>query len=265
MTAYAAILSARLRTLLQYRTAALAGLCTQLFWGLIRVMIFEAFYRSSNAPQPMPYRDVVTYVWLGQALFAMLPYTANPDPDVRNMIRSGSVAYELARPLDLYTLWYVRSLAGRVAPTMLRSAPLATCALLFFGMRLPPSAQSAVAWAISTAGALLLISAFMTLLTISLLWTISGDGITRIAPSLVFVFSGMIVPLPLYPVWAQGALDFLPFRGMVDAPFRLYMGHIAASQVGLVVAHQLAWAAVFVLLGRWLLARGMRRLVVQGG
>ena len=62
MSPYAAILSARFRTLLQYRTAAIAGLGTQLFWGLIRVMIFEAFYRSSNAPQPMALRDVVTYL-----------------------------------------------------------------------------------------------------------------------------------------------------------------------------------------------------------
>ncbi len=52
-TAYCAILSARFRMLLQYRAAAFAGFVTQLFWGLIRVMIFSAFYRSSNAPQPM--------------------------------------------------------------------------------------------------------------------------------------------------------------------------------------------------------------------
>jgi len=265
MSAYAAVLSARFRTLLQYRAAALAGLCTQLFWGLIRVMIFEAFYRSSTAPQPIPYRDIVTYVWLGQALFAMTPYTANPDPEVRSMIRSGSVAYELARPLDLYGLWYMRALAARAAPTLLRSIPLATCALLFFGMRLPPSPQSAAAWALATIGALALISAFMTLMTISLLWTISGDGITRIMPSLVAVASGMVVPLPLFPGWAQGILTALPFRGMVDYPFRLYMGHIPASQLPVVLASQLAWTAAFVVIGRVALARGVRRLVVQGG
>lgn len=43
MTPYLAILSARFRTLLQYRAAAAAGFGTQLFWGLIRMMIFEAF------------------------------------------------------------------------------------------------------------------------------------------------------------------------------------------------------------------------------
>ena len=47
MKGYTALVSAHFRTLLQYRAAALAGLGTQLFWGLIRVMIFEAFYSAN--------------------------------------------------------------------------------------------------------------------------------------------------------------------------------------------------------------------------
>src|SRR5439155_16836295 len=99
MNAYAAILSARFRTLLQYRAAAAAGFGTQLFWGFIRVMIFTAFYRSSTAPQPMSLPQVVTYVWLGEATLIML--LAGVDRDVQAMIRTGTVAYELVRPLDL--------------------------------------------------------------------------------------------------------------------------------------------------------------------
>jgi len=115
MRAYWAILSARFRTLLQYRAAAAAGFGTQLFWGLIKVMIFYAFYHSTAVRQPMAYKDVVTYVWLGQAMLMMLPW--NVERDLREMIRWGAVAYELLRPLDLYSLWYSRALAWRTAPT----------------------------------------------------------------------------------------------------------------------------------------------------
>ena len=90
MRPYLAVLSARIRMLLQYRAAALAGMSTQLFWGLIRVMTFEAFYRTATQAQPMTYAEVVNYVWLGQALFALLPWT--PDNDVRTMVRTGTVA-----------------------------------------------------------------------------------------------------------------------------------------------------------------------------
>ncbi len=103
---YTAVLSARFRTLLQYRAAAFAGFGTQLFWGLIRVMIFEAFYRSTTAPQPMTADEVITYIWLGQAFLVIIPYQG-ADPDVRAMVRSGNVVYELVRPTNLYFFWYM--------------------------------------------------------------------------------------------------------------------------------------------------------------
>ena len=45
MKPYWAMLSARFRMLLQYRMAALAGCATQVFWGWIRVMIFDEWTR----------------------------------------------------------------------------------------------------------------------------------------------------------------------------------------------------------------------------
>jgi len=91
--AFRALTAARCRVLLQYRAAAAAGIVTQLFWGLVRVMIFEAFYRAAASPQPMSIGQVVSYVWLGQATFRILPWA--PDADVRQQVRTGAVAIEL--------------------------------------------------------------------------------------------------------------------------------------------------------------------------
>ena len=110
--------------------------------------------RPSTAPAPCATADelpeVRTYIWLGQALLAMLPW--NVDRDVRDMIRSGTVAYELLRPLDLYNLWYCRALAWRVAPTLLRAVPLVAVASRSWAWPLPPSPASAAAWALSHGG-----------------------------------------------------------------------------------------------------------------
>ena len=52
---------------------------------------------------------------------------------------------------------------------------------------------------------------------------------------------------------------------LVDLPFRIYTANIPTDQIFLVIARQIVWTAILVLLGRWLLARGMRRIVIQGG
>jgi ABC-2 type transport system permease protein len=271
LSPYLAILSARFRVLLQYRAAAVGGLWTQIFFGLVILGIYEAFFRSSTRTPPMTFPQIVSYVWLGQALLGMLPW--NADVEVRAMVRSGAVAYELCRPIDLYGLWYARALAWRTAPTVLRAVPmcvLASVCLPLMGLdewRLaaPPSLASGVAFAAAIVCTLLLGCALTTLINISLLWTISGDGAVILMTALVTFFSGMIVPLPLFPDWALPIVQALPFAGLVDLPFRVFTGHIPPRAIVSVLRHQLVWTAALVVAGRWLLSRGLRRVVVQGG
>jgi ABC-2 type transport system permease protein len=257
------VLSARFRTLLQYRAAAVAGFGTQLFWGFIRVMIFSAFFASARGPMPMNLSEVITYVWLGQAMLMILPLRVGNE--VEEMVRTGNVAFELLRPVDLYGLWFARAVASRTAPTLLRSVPMFVLALLFFGMAPPASAASGLAWIAATIGAVAVGASITTLLSVMLLWTMSGRGASQLLMACTWVFSGLVIPLPFYPEWAQPVLNFLPFRGMMDIPFRLYMGHIPAAEAPALLAHQVAWTLAIVMIGRMLLARGMRRLVVQGG
>ncbi len=263
MISYWAVLSAKFRSLLQYRSAALAGLVTQIFWGVIRVMIFQAFYRSTNAEQPISGSDVETYIWLSQAFLAALPW--NIDLDLRALIRSGGIGYELIRPVDLYSYWFSRALAWRTAPMMMRAAPLLVFAILVMGMAPPASVGAAAAFAVSMIAAILLSSAITTFINTTMLWTITGDGVTQITFGLVLIFSGMLIPLPLFPDWAQPLINALPFRGLVDTPYRLYLGHIPAAELPQHLAHQVAWTLAFVIAGRIALSRALRRVVVQGG
>ena len=54
-------------------------------------------------------------------------------------------------------------------------------------------------------------------------------------------------------------------RKMIDTPFRLYVGNLPVSALPLTLAHQALWTIALVFLGRYLLARALQRMVVQGG
>ena len=263
MKRYWAIFSARFRTLLQYRMAALAGVGTQFFWGWIRIMVFTAFYQSSPMTQPMTQDQVISYTWLGQAFLGIVLFGI--DTEVSAMIRSGTVAYEMLRPMDVYSLWYARAVALRTAPVLMRAIPLLLFSGLFFGLQPPASIANACLWGVSMLGAVLLSAALGTIMTVSMMWTISGDGITRLMLSSILIFSGSIIPLPLFPAWMQPLLNFLPFRGLADVPFRLYTGNIPVMEGLACIGQQFVWTGILMVLGRWMLARGTRRLVIQGG
>ena len=269
--AYSSILAMRCKMLLQYRAAAIAGFITQLFWGFIKVMVFVVFYASALNEPPMTLSQVLVYVWLGQALLALLPW--NVDAEIASQIRSGGVAYELLRPLDLYAYWFARTLAFRLAPTLLRMTPMLAFTwfvMPWFGLSawaLPPpaSALSGLVFLLALVGTLMLSTAFTMILHISLMWTVSGEGVNRMMPGVVPVLAGLIVPLPLFPEWMQGVLYWQPFRGMADVPFRIYSGHIAPLQGLLEIGMQWFWVGALVGFGMWLLTRARTKLVVQGG
>jgi len=263
MRPYFAVLDSRFRMLLQYRAVALAGIVTQLFFGLVRAMIFEGFYRSSSAPQPLTMSQTITYIWLGQAFLLIAMFW--PDAEIMEMIRSGQVAYELIRPRDLYFLWFFRCLAGRAAPLMLRSIPILMIAAVFFHMGLPASILAAAMFVASIFLGLVLSAAMVTLITVTMLWTISGEGVGALAPPVIFIASGILIPIPLFPAWLQPMFYVLPFRGLIDTPFRLYLGNLTGAAAAGALIQQAMWLIAIVALGRFLLSRGLRRLVVQGG
>jgi ABC-2 type transport system permease protein len=260
---YLAILTSRFLTLLQYRAAAIAGVGTQLFFGLVRVMIYDGFFRSSAGPHPLTVEQVTTYIWLGQAMLLLV--MLDVDRDVAGMIRTGGVAYEMARPLDLYNLWFARAISGRAAPLIMRGIPIFVVAELFLNLEKPSSWSATALFMVSVVSGLLLAASMVALMTISLLWTVSGEGIYRLATPMIFFFSGIVIPVPMFPDWMQQSLTILPFRGLIDTPFRIYMGVFTGSAAFLGLLHQLAWTVVLVALGRMVLARGLQRLVIQGG
>lgn len=266
MKAYVSFFRLRFLALLQYRAAALAGVCTQILFGLVRVFIFIGFLSPNETATGVTVAQTVTYVWVGQAILGLLPW--NLEPELARSVRSGLIAYELSRPLDVYSMWFARVLAHRSAPTLMRCVPL----MLLTGLIFPapynmtfPEPMRALASLAALLGALLLSASISTLLNITVLWTVDSVGVVRFMPAIVQLFSGMIIPLTLFPDGVQAILHFQPFMGLVDGPAQIFSGSAALSTLPSLLALQLGWSAVLILFGRWLLKRGMKRITVAGG
>lgn len=267
MRAYLSMIKIRFILLLQYRMAAIAGVCTQFFFGIVRIMVFYAFYRATTDRVPLSYNQAITYIWMGQAMFSMVPW--NGDSEIQNLIRTGNVSYELLRPINLYNQWFCRAFALRTAPTILRAVPMFLIALFLlpkdYGMMFPPSLGALVGWVITTFGALVISCTITNIINIYTLGSISGDGITRFFSAIVTFSSGMIVPLPLCPEWLKSILKILPFSGLLDIPLRFYTGHIPFSKLYIYFTFQIVWVILLYGFGKWLLNRKLKGIIVQGG
>ena len=268
---YVAAFRARFQLMLQYRAAALAGFATQLWWGAIRILVFAAFYGVNAAAAPISLTDAVTYVWLGQALLALQPWSA--DPEVGLAVRTGGVGYDRLRPLDAYGYWYARSVGWMLA----RALPRAVLMVLAAGIVLPLVGLAEWAWRppSGVAAALLFVPAFilMTMLGTAVLMlaniivtaSLNERGVNAVLTPLVIVFSGSLLPLDFYPDALRPFLHVQPLAGLVDIPFRIYFADLKGAAALQGLALQAGWTLALVGIGRLAMERMMRRLEMQGG
>ncbi len=264
---YLAFFRMRFTAGLQYRAAAASGIVTQFVWGIMQLLIFRAFYEVNKVAFPMKFSEVSTYIWLQQSLLALFVMWILEN-DIFQIIVEGGIAYELCRPVDLYYMWFFRSMANRLSKAVLRCLPIILFAAILpvpYGMRLPSNTFAAAGFLITLALGFVNVIAFCMLVYIITFFTYSPSGIRLFAVSLVELLGGAVVPLPFFPEGIRQVAELLPFAAMQNIPFRIYSGNIAGVDILSKIAFQLFWALVLIWLGRCLTKAALKRAVVQGG
>ena len=79
------------------------------------------------------------------------------------------------------------------------------------------------------------------------------------------LLSGFIVPLTYYPDWLRRMVELTPFPAMVNTPIEIYLGMPSGTPPMQALAVQIFWVVALALAARAVYARGVARLVVQGG
>jgi ABC-2 type transport system permease protein len=264
---YLSVFRIRLAYSLQYRTAALAGIATQFFWGFLLIMVYSAFYSSSTSQPPMSLPQLVTYIWLQQAFLAFIMLWFR-DEELFGLITTGNIAYELCRPGELYGFWYAKLLAQRIASALLKCLPIMGTAFFLpksYQMMLPPDVLSAGLFIISLLLGLLVLVGISMFIYISVFYTMSPYGSLLLFNVIGEFLAGMIIPVPLMPDWLQDIVYLFPFSWTADFPFRVYSGHFHHTEAAVGIMLQLIWLTVLVTLGRLAMKQALRRVVIQGG
>ena len=252
---------------LQYRAAAWAGIATQFAWGGMNILMFYAFYKSGKNEFPMEFSKLTSYLWLQQSLLAMF-MTWFYDEDIFQSITSGSISYELCRPCDLYTMWFVKNMAIRLSRVVLRCAPILVVAAILpapFGIRLPADLTCAILFPISMVLGFGVLIAFSMLVYISAFYTISSTGVRILVSSVLEFLAGALIPIPFFPQWLQPIMYALPFASIQSTPFLIYVGHMAPADALKSIGLQFLWLVGFILLGKLLMNAAQKKVVVQGG
>jgi ABC-2 type transport system permease protein len=246
-----------------YPGATWAGVFTNTFFGFLIAYILLAVFRERETVGTYDARDAVTYVWLAQAMLTTVYVWGWYEVALR--IRSGDIATDLQRPLDLQLSWLAGDLGRAAYHTLFRGVPPFLLGAIVFDVRLPDDPVLWLAFPLSLVLAVTASFGFRFLFNLAAFWLLDYRGVGTLAMVVSTFFSGQIVPLAFFPEELRTVAWALPFAAMVQAPIEVFLGHARGLDLLGLLGLQAFWATVLLGLGRLALGAGMRKLVVQGG
>lgn len=252
---------------LQYRTAALAGIATQFVWGFMEILVFRAFYEASPESFPMSIEATYSYIWMQQAFLALFAAWMLEN-EIFDSIITGNIAYELCRPINIYNMWFSRSVANRLSRAVLRCFPILIFAAFLptpYGLCKPESMVHFLLFLFTLILGLLVTVAFCVLIYVLSFFTISPMGLRMVFVSMVEFFAGAVIPLPFFPDKIRAVMELLPFASMQNVPLRIYSGDMVGDEIVKAIVLQVVWLVILVTGGKALCAYAEKKVRVQGG
>ncbi len=245
-----------------YPWATVAGVFTNTVFGFIQAYILLALYAHRSDVGGYDTSDTLTYVWLAQALLMTVYMFGWQELALR--IRDGSIATDLARPLDPQRYWLAYDLGRAPYHLVFRGILPFVFGALVFQLHYP-SIPDALAFAVSVSLAVVVSLGFRFLYNSAAFWFIDVRGVMMISLTVSLFFSGMVMPLSFFPGWLGTLAHALPFASIMQTPIDIWLGKHHGPALAGVLALQVFWALVFLGLGRVTLRAGRHKLVIQGG
>ncbi|WP_336205221.1 ABC transporter permease [Nonomuraea sp. LPB2021202275-12-8] len=261
MPLYARLVRYGFRKHATYTAAALAGAFTNSVFGILRAYILIALWQARPGLAGYDVTDAVTFCFITQAFIGPMQLFGG-GLTIPERIRSGDIALDLVRPASLQ-LWSLAEDLGRAGYLLLvRGVPPMLLGAVVFGIVLPTAPAQWVAFLTGFLLAVLASFGWRYLVALSACWLTDDRGVNVLSTVLTTFFSGMMLPLSIFPGWLGELSRALPWAAMVQTPADLYLGKAPILDT---LAFQACWAATLIGLGALATGAIRHKVVIQGG
>jgi ABC-2 type transport system permease protein len=259
---YRAIGATEAKAGLAYNWWVWADFVLSIFSMVIFVYFWNAVYADTTTLGGLTLNDTINYILIARIL--------SPLVESRLifffgfMIRTGQVAVELTRPVDMQGRVAMEGYA-RLGVSMIQRIPLFLIAVLFLGLELPTDPAQWVAFAVTLLLGGLVLFMFDWLFACLAFYVTETWGLSVVRVALGSFFSGALVPLAMMPLWLQKIAAILPFAQALSVPVSFLSGITPVSEAPRALVIQFIWLIVLTIASRWFFNIAIRKVTVQGG
>lgn len=156
---------------------------------------------------------MTTYVavsWMARAF-----YFNNIDREMAMEIKDGKVAVELIKPYSYLGMKTMQGLGEGIFRLLFFSVPGMIIVAFLFPVQFSANAATWLYFGLSLIFSFIINTQINLLTGITTFFLFNNDGLIRAKRVVIDLFSGLLLPISFYPLWAQHIMSYFLFRPLV--------------------------------------------------
>lgn len=263
MSMYIEMIRVRFLMMLAYRTNYYSGILIYSINIGAYYFLWMAIYGGKEEIQGLSVIQMTTYItvaWMARAF-----YFNNIDREIATEIQDGKVAIEMIRPYNYLGMKTMQGFGEGLFRLLFFSVPGMIVVALLFPVNFSASFATWGFFFVSLVFSFIVNTQINLLTGIMTFFLFNNSGLIRAKRVVIDLFSGLLLPISFYPLWAQDVMVYLPFQAISYIPSMIFTEGFVGSQIYSNLFLQAFWALLLLIPIQllWLLAK--KQLIVQGG
>lgn len=229
---------------------------------IVYIFVWKAIYNQTGNAGDFSISQMVTYYILAISFSSIA--TCGINEMMAHSIRNGQINKELLNPISYFKYYFGINLGEIAFSTVIGIAIFIICSI-FWKLTLPVNIIDFIlCLLVILLGIPITFFIQMIVGTIGF-YTNSIWGMQILRKAIIQIFSGIIAPINLFPLWFQELSNFLPFKELIYTPINIWLGQVSYNQIMFVIIKQILWGIILYVIAKLFFNHAVKNLTINGG
>lgn len=229
---------------------------------VVYIFVWQAIYNQTGNAGGFTISQMVTYYILAIAFSSIATWGINEI--MAHSIRNGQINKELLNPITYFQYYFGINLGELAFAVLIGIATFVLCAI-FWELAMPVSFLDFILCIlVIILGIPITFFIQMIVGTIGF-YTNSIWGMQILRKAIIQIFSGIIAPISLFPLWFQNLSEFLPFKELIYTPINIWLGQVSYNEIVFIVIKQILWGIILYIVAKSFFNYAVKNITINGG
>ena len=246
-----------------YRGNTIIKIIRNFFVVFISASIWTTLLKNNAAVTVLTLNEMLNYIIISYLIQNLV--TASIADLIANKVRQGSLVMDFCKPIRFNFYLFAYQFGKNIFNVVFSSIPVLIVCLFIFRIKLVAFSLSMSLFFVSMFLGMIIMFYLQYAIGLLAFWLKSAVFVRNLLSALFIIFGGGAIPLWFYPQTLLKIGSFMPFRYITFDPIRIYLGKLNGQAACRVIAMQLFWILLVIIIERILWHFAQKVVTVQGG